>query len=207
MIVAALESASFGNGSRQVLDRVTLHIESGERVGLLGRNGAGKTTALRLLLALEQPSSGVVQPCSPGTGYVPQRYSESLFPWFSVARNVAMYPILDGRPDGERLARALCERLLPGVDASRLAGRLSGGEQQAAALARALCAPGGSILADEPFSALSESMRRRAYDVLRDELRGRALVLVTHSPDDAKELCDRIVRIEDGRLVEASRSP
>jgi ABC-type nitrate/sulfonate/bicarbonate transport system ATPase subunit len=202
MIVAALEGASFRRGRRTVLDRATLRIGSGERVALVGPNGAGKTTALRLLLGLEAPSSGVVRRCRPGAGYVSQRCAESLFPWFSVARNVAMHRLLAGRAEDEREVLGLCARLLPGVDPARLAGELSGGEHQAAALARALLAPGDLIVADEPFSALSESARRGARDVLREELRGRALLLVTHWRDEAASLCDRVVRIEGGRLVE-----
>ncbi len=204
MIVAALEGVSFEHGSRPVLDRATLRIESGERVALVGPNGAGKTTVLRLLLGLEAPSSGRVRRCGPGTGYVPQCYAESLFPWFSVARNVALYRLLSQRRGGEQAARTLCARLLTGIDPDRLAGQLSGGEQQATALARALCAPGDIVVADEPFSALSERARCGARDVLREELRGRALLLVTHWRDEAGGLCDRVVRIEAGHLVDGS---
>ncbi len=204
MIVAALEDASFERASHRVLDRATLRIEQGERVALVGPNGAGKTTVLRLLLGLETPSSGTVRRCGPGAGYVPQRCAESLFPWFSLGRNVALYPLVRRDPHGEAAALALCAQLLPKVDPARPAGRLSGGEQQTAALVRALVAPGDVILADEPFSALSESGRRAARDVLREELRGRALLLVTHWRDEAADLCDRVVRVEDGRLAEGA---
>jgi ABC-type sulfate/molybdate transport systems ATPase subunit len=106
------------------------------------------------------------------------------------------------RSDALDVARALCTRLLPGIDPSRLAGRLSGGEKQAAALARALAWPGDLLLADEPFAALAAPMRGRLRQVLREELGSRALLLVTHAAEDAADLCDRMVRVNDGRLVE-----
>ncbi len=203
MIVAALEGACFERGSRRVLDHATLGVAKGQRVALVGPNGAGKTTAVRLLLGLESPSAGRVQPCAPGAGYVPQKYAQSLFPWFSVARNVAFHQLLAGAASGAgQRAADLCARLLPGVDPARLAGNLSGGEQQATALARALAAPGDIVVADEPFSALSASPRRRAHQVVREELRGRALLLVTHADAETRELCDRVVRLEGGGLVD-----
>jgi ABC-type sulfate/molybdate transport systems ATPase subunit len=94
---------------------------------------------------------------------------------------------------------------LPGVDVARLAGRLSGGEQQLAALSRALASPGDVVIADEPFSALAASARETARRALQDELGGRALVLVSHAEEDASLLCERIVRIEDGSIASTKR--
>ena len=199
MTAASLERVCFVRGSRTVLDDATLSIGAGERVALLGPNGAGKTTLLRVLLALETPTSGTVHAFSAGTGYVPQAYSESLFPWFSVLRNVAMPLLVARRDDAEEVARSLCRRLLPKVDPERPAGRLSGGEKQAVAVARALAAPGNAVVADEPFSSLAASTRQRIRDLLREELKGRALLLVTHAAEDVHDLCDRVQRIEEGR--------
>jgi len=199
--VLALDGVTLGRQGRVVVNDATLRVERGERVALLGPNGAGKTTLLRLLLGLEVPASGVVKACKGGVGYVPQAFAPSLFPWFSVLRNVAMPRLVAGLGDASDVAGALCARLLPGVDVGRLAGRLSGGEQQAAALARALASPGDVVLADEPFSALAASARETAKRTLLDALRGRALVLVTHADADASLLCERVVRVEAGSIV------
>ena len=200
MTVAALDGVTFVRDGRVAIPGASFRIEPGERVALLGPNGAGKTTLLRLLLGLETPTAGHVRRSAVGVGYVPQAFAQSLFPWFSLLRNVAMPRLVAGVSDANHVAATLCARLLPDVDVRRLAGRLSGGEQQAATVARALVAPGDLLLADEPFSALATAARARARAVLLEELRGRALVLVTHDADDAAQLCERVVRIEEGRI-------
>jgi ABC-type multidrug transport system ATPase subunit len=205
--VAALDRVSFRRGARRVLSDASLRIEPGARVGLVGPNGAGKSTVIRLLLGLELATSGSVVKCATGVGYVPQGHAESLFPWFSVLRNVAMPLLVAGREDALARARALCERVLPGLDVQRRAGGLSGGEKQATAVARALAAPGNIVVADEPFSALATAMRTHVRQVLRDTLEGRALVLVSHADDDVSDLCDRVLRVEDGQLLVVTGAP
>ncbi len=204
MTLAALERVAFLRGTREVLTDVSLRIERGERLALLGANGAGKTTLLRLLLGLVAPSSGSVTPCTVGVGYVPQTYAESLFPWFSVLRNVAMPRLIGARSDAEDVAARLCRTLLPAIDSARRAGDLSGGEKQITAIARALAAPGDLLVADEPFSALSSAAHPRARRVLAEELGERALVLVTHDTEDVADLCGRVLRLDQGRLVDVS---
>lgn len=217
-----LDGACFARGKRIILRDVTLHIAPGEHVGLVGGNGAGKTTLVRLLAGLERPSAGAVVACARGAGYVPQAYAESLFPWRSAAENVAMPRLVAPRSSPARkrpsdssaapsvpptgaldVARTLCASLLPGVDPSRRAGRLSGGEQQALALGRALASPGDVVLADEPFTALSPATRERAHAVLREWLGERTLVLVSHDTDDVALFCDRVLCVRDGRVDEA----
>ena len=158
---------------------------------------------MRVLLALTPPDAGGVQRAAAGAGYVPQGYAESLFPWFSVLRNVAMPLLMARREDAYDVARALTGRILPGVDPLRRAGSLSGGEKQATALARALASPGDLVIADEPFSAIAAPRREGLRRALREELGGRALLLVTHDAADVADLCERTVRIVDGRTVEA----
>jgi ABC-type nitrate/sulfonate/bicarbonate transport system ATPase subunit len=193
--LASAESVTVSRDGRAVLRGFSLSLAFGERVALLGPNGAGKTTLLRVLAGL-QPAEGRVQPVPKGCGYVPQAVAEHLFPWFSVERNVAMPRLLDGRADAFDEARRLLARLAPSVDRHRRAGRLSGGEKQAVAIARALAAPGPLVLADEPFSALSVAARQQVREAMREELRDRALLLVTHDPADAEALCTRVVRLE-----------
>lgn len=203
-IVAALDRVSVLGGDRPMLREASLSLRAGERVALLGPNGAGKSTLVRVLLGLTAPAKGTVQRAAPGVGCVPQAYAESLFPWFSVLRNVAMPLLVARREDAYDRARSLADRILPGVDPGRRAGRLSGGEKQATALARALASPGDLVIADEPFSAIAASSRERLRRALREELGARALLLVTHDEGDVVDLCERTVRVIDGRTVEAS---
>jgi ABC-type nitrate/sulfonate/bicarbonate transport system ATPase subunit len=204
-IVAALDRVGVLGRDRPMLREASLSLRAGDRVALVGPNGAGKSTLVRVLLGLTAPAEGNVQRAAAGVGYVPQAYAESLFPWFSVLRNVAMPRLVSRREDAYDTARALADRILPGVDPRRRAGRLSGGEKQATALARALASPGGNlVIADEPFSAIAASSRERLHRALREELGGRALLLVTHDAGDVADLCERTVRLIDGRTVEAS---
>lgn len=196
-----LEGAGFARDGRDVLRDVSLRVEPGERVAIVGGNGAGKSTLLRLLLGLERPTAGRATPCARGAGYVPQAYAESLFPWRTALENVAMPRLVRRDPRALDAARAELERLLPdGGFAARRAGRLSGGEKQAVAIARALASPGDVVLADEPFTALSSSARAAAIDAVRAGLGGRALVLVSHDEGDVARLCDRVLRLRDGAL-------
>jgi ABC-type Mn2+/Zn2+ transport system ATPase subunit len=204
-IVAALDRVGVVGRDRPMLREASLSLHAGDRVALVGPNGTGKSTLVRVLLGLTAPASGTVQRAGAGVGYVPQAYAESLFPWFSVLRNVAMPRLVARREDAYDAARALTDRILPGVDPRRRVGRLSGGEKQATALARALVSPGANlVIADEPFSAIATSSRERLRRALREELGGRALLLVTHDAGDVADLCERTVRLIDGRTVEAS---
>ncbi len=187
-----------------MLREASLSLRAGDRVALVGPNGAGKSTLVRVLLGLTAAAEGTVQRAAGPVGYVPQSYAESLFPWFTVLRNVAMPLLMARREDAYDAARGLVDRILPGVDPRRRAGRLSGGEKQTTALARALTSPGDLVIADEPFSAIAASSRERLRRALREELGGRTLLLVTHDAGDVADLCERTVRLVDGRTVEAS---
>jgi ABC-type nitrate/sulfonate/bicarbonate transport system ATPase subunit len=204
VIVAELDRVSVLGRDQPMLREASLRLHAGDRVALVGPNGAGKSTLVRVLLALTAASAGSVQCAAAGVGYVPQGYAESLFPWFSVLRNVAMPRLIARREDAYDVARSLTDRILPGIDPRRRAGRLSGGEKQATALARALASPGDLVIADEPFSAIATSSRERLRRALREKLEGRALLLVTHDPGDVADLCERTVRIIDGRTIEGS---
>jgi ABC-type Mn2+/Zn2+ transport system ATPase subunit len=203
VIVAALDRVRVIVRDHPMLRDASLRLRSGDRVALVGPNGAGKSTLVRVLLGLTPSAEGTVQRAAAGVGYVPQGYAESLFPWFSVLRNVAMPRLVARREDAYDVARMLAGRVLPGIDLRRRAGRLSGGEKQATALARALASPGDLVVADEPFSAIAASRREPLRQVLREQLGGRALLLVSHDATDVKDLCDRTVRLVDGCTIEA----
>jgi len=195
--------ATVRRGHSVVLDGVSLEPSPGERLAVVGGNGAGKTTLLRLLLGLERACDGVVQVAPTGCGYVPQSVEDSLFPWRSVLSNVAMPARLARCADADARAASLLELIAPTIDPRRSASRLSGGERQLVAIARALTAPGPMVLADEPFSALSPSARDRVRRVLDQQLGSRALVLVTHDRADVTALGARALELTGGHLEAA----
>lgn len=200
MSLVAARNVRFSRAWGEVLRDVTLEVQPGERVALLGENGAGKSTFVRLLAGLEQPSSGTVQAAPRGTGYVPQTAGDSLFPWRSVLRNAALPRLIAGLDDALDVARQRLAAIAPGLTPSRLAAALSGGERQLLALVRALSAPGPLVLADEPFSALAPETRHSVIRAFDASLAGRALVLVTHERADATALNARVLRLAAGVL-------
>jgi len=203
-------------GEVTALEDVTLSIEPGEIVALLGQSGCGKTTLLRLAAGVERPSAGCVllegqdvsspgcfvEPDQRGIGLVFQDYA--LFPHLSVRENVRF----GLRDQGQAQADATALRAIARVGLADLADAyphmLSGGEQQRVALARAVAPRPGVLLMDEPFSNLD----RRLRDVVRDETAallqetGATSIIVTHDPEDAMRIADRIVLMRAGRIVQ-----
>ena len=182
-----------------VLDGVDLDIASGEFVALLGRSGSGKSTLLRALADLDHEAEGS------GTLIVPERLSvvfqdARLLPWKRVLDNVVLG--LDGPDARRRGMEALAEVELAGREQS-WPFELSGGEQQRVALARSLVRRPALLLADEPFGALDALTRIRMHVLLRrlSATHNPAVLLVTHDVDEAIELADRVVVLEQGRIV------
>jgi osmoprotectant transport system ATP-binding protein len=204
-------------GGRALLEDVSFKIEAGETLVLLGRSGSGKTTTLKLINRLLEPTSGEVlvqgrktTDSDPirlrrGIGYVIQEVG--LFPHFTVARNVALVPALESWPE-EKISARVDEMLsLVGLDPSRFASRLprelSGGQRQRVGVARALAADPAVLLLDEPFGALDPITRseiQKEFQALKQRL-GKTIVFVTHDVREAFILADRIGLLKDGRLV------
>jgi len=217
MSAVEFRNAAFRIGSRSILRDLTLSVEPGETLVLLGRSGSGKTTALRLINGMILPSSGeVLVDGNPTTawdlvrlrrsiGYVIQE--SGLFPHFTVARNIGLVPRLEGWPE-ERVARRVDELLervaLPaGEFSGRLPRELSGGQRQRVGVARALAADPKILLFDEPFGALDPVTRldlQREFLRLRAEF-GKTSVFVTHDVREAMRLATRIGLLFEGRLV------
>ncbi|MFY1622847.1 ABC transporter ATP-binding protein [Micromonospora sp. WMMD723] len=199
---------------------VRLHVAAGEVVALLGPNGAGKTTALRALAGLQPLDAGwlrldgveldrpdgrtFVRPERRPVGVVFQDYL--LFPHLTARDNVAFGPRRQGLP--RRAARERADRWLDRVGLAGYAGRrprqLSGGQAQRVALARALAVHPALLLLDEPLAALDARTRLDTRAQLHRHLTDHAgaAVLVTHDPLDALALADRLVVVEDGRVVQ-----
>jgi NitT/TauT family transport system ATP-binding protein len=188
---------SFGTGSQRVvaLDGVTLDVERGDFVCLLGASGCGKSTLLNLIAGLDKPTSGRVDVRAERTGLMFQE--AALFPWLTVRGNVEIALKLAGMPRNERRARAqeLLEMVHLGDFAKRRPHELSGGMRQRTALARALAQDADVLLMDEPFGALDAMTR----DLLHDELEalwtatGKTVIFVTHNVREAVRLGDCVV--------------
>jgi len=184
---------------RGVLNGVDLDIARGEFVALLGRSGSGKSTLLRALADLDFEASGsgeIVVPANISVVFQDAR----LLPWKRVLENVTLG--LDGPNVRQRGLNALEEVELGGRAAS-WPYELSGGEQQRVALARSLVREPELLLADEPFGALDALTRIRMHVLLKrlSERHHPAVLLVTHDVDEAIELADRVVVLDQGRMV------
>jgi sulfate transport system ATP-binding protein len=203
-------SKSF-NGFK-ALDDVSLSVPDGSLTALLGPSGGGKSTLLRVLAGLEQPDGGEVLfsgeavtqlPAQDrGVGFVFQHYAA--FKHLSVYRNVAFGLEIRKRPKDEIRTRVheLLELVHLEQFADRLPSQLSGGQRQRMALARALAVEPKVLLLDEPFGALDAKVRKELRDWLRrlhDEVHVTT-VFVTHDQDEALEVSDSLVVINNGRI-------
>jgi len=207
VVSAARVTKAFGSGSQQVvaLDGVTLDVEQGEFVCLLGASGCGKSTLLNLIAGLDQPTSGRLEVRAERTGLMFQE--AALFPWLTVRGNVEIALKLAGTPRNERRRRAqeLLEMVHLGDFAKRRPHELSGGMRQRTALARALAQDADVLLMDEPFGALDAMTR----DLLHDELEalwtttGKTVIFVTHNVREAVRLgnCVVLLASRPGRVA------
>jgi osmoprotectant transport system ATP-binding protein len=217
MILLDGVSKTYGPGQRPVVDGVSFRVAAGEMLVLLGGSGSGKTTTLKMINRLVEPSAGRIEidgrdvrsldPVSlrRGIGYVFQGIG--LFPHLTVAENIAVVPRLLGWPASrivERVDRLLDQVHLPaGQYRGRFPAQLSGGQQQRVGFARALAAGPRVVLLDEPFGALDPITRddvRGDFLALRRELKLTA-VIVTHDMTEALLSADRIAVMSAGRLV------
>jgi len=204
------------NGTHELLRELNLQVERGETLVLLGRSGSGKTTTLKLINRLLQPSDGEVRVDGRPTtdwdvirlrrmiGYVIQ--DVGLFPHFTVERNIGLVPRIESWP-AERTKQRVDELLLlVGLDsqiASRYPRELSGGQRQRVGVARALAADPPILLMDEPFGALDPITRaelQREFALLQERLH-KTVVFVTHDMREALLLGSRIALLEAGSLV------
>lgn len=204
-------------GNKIAVDDISFEVAAGERLVLLGTSGCGKTTTLKMINLLIEPSSGTVEVAGKnvrdlppevlrrGIGYVLQR--NSLFPHFTVAENIAVVPKLLNREPAMIAAKTkeLIARLhLNENQLDMYPHQLSGGEAQRVNLARALIAEPPILLMDEPFSALDTITRtsiRREFRSL-DEFRDKTIVLVTHDVQEAFELGDRVCLMNGGKIMQ-----
>lgn len=199
-----------------VLDNLSLHVKAGEFVCLLGPSGCGKTSTLRVCAGLESPLSGrvmlgdkivtdgtkVLPPEKRHIGFLFQDFA--LFPHLNIFQNVAFG--LNGYRKEETEERVLevLKQVRMDKYASALPHTLSGGQQQRVALARALAPKPGIMLLDEPFSGLDSGLRADIRDETLHVLKSTnvAAVMVTHDPEEAMFMADRIVLMKGGSIIQ-----
>ena len=200
----------------KALDDVSVEIEQGEFTAVVGTSGSGKSTLLNMLGGLDVPTGGGVwirglslsdMEAEERTvfrrrniGFVFQQYN--LVPVLSIFENIVLPLRFDGAGIDAGLLEAVTESLGIADKLERLPGMLSGGQQQRAAIARALMAKPAIVLADEPTGSLDSSASMEVVGLLKScaEKFCQTVILVTHQEEVAK-LADRILRLEDGRLV------
>jgi putative ABC transport system ATP-binding protein len=220
MSLVIVEEVSKIYGSRAdtlvtALEAVSLSIDRGEYVAIMGPSGSGKSTLLSILGAMNPPSTGrlLVDGIDVYTlsqerqadlrrefiGFVFQRLE--LIPYLTALENV-MLPLAITK-DRDKDGRALDALIRVGLDekkAKRLPSELSGGEQGRVAIARAIVNDPPLLLADEPIGSLDTATGRQILDLLRELAeRGHAVIMVTHNPESTEEV-DRVIQIRDGRV-------
>lgn len=201
----------------RALDGVTFSVEEGEFVAVVGTSGSGKSTLLHMMGGLDTPTSGSVVVRDKelakmndeqltifrrrNIGFVFQNYN--LVPDLNVYENVVLPVELDGRRVDREFAEEILEFLKLSGKKEALPGILSGGQQQRAAIARAIVSKPAILLADEPTGNLDTAASHDVIGLLKMAAKQfqQTVVLITHDNDIA-QLADRIVRIEDGRIVE-----
>ena len=209
------------HSARPLLHDVTLHMQAGERIGLVGRSGSGKSTLLNLLLALIPATQGEIdclqQPVRPGpvralrdyrrrVQYIPQDPATSLHPQMRVSEllHEPLRRLGDERDPQRRIAEVLDQVGLSSHTAHQLAGQLSGGQAQRVAIARALILRPQFLLADEPVSSLDLPLREQItalFAQLAAET-GMGMLMVSHDIRCVAALCPRMVVLEQGEIVE-----
>ena len=191
MKILEFQDVSFSYGKKNVLDRLSLSLQTGEILAVMGPSGCGKSTLLQLIAGLQKPQSGRIICHAKRVAYAFQE--PRLFPWLTVAENLRAV-LTENFDTDKRIAQALCSVGLS--DAADLyPDELSGGMKSRASLARALLYGGDLYLFDEPFAALDENLRQELSLMLRKTLteRGASAILVTHQRTDAQAIADRIL--------------
>ena len=200
-------------GEKTALNNINLYVRKGEFMTILGPSGCGKTTLLRLLAGFETASEGIITiagnditnlpPYKRNVNTVFQKYA--LFPHLNVYDNIAFGLKLKNTPKEEILPKV--KRALKMVNMSdyeyRDVNSLSGGQQQRIAIARALCTKQPIILFDEPTSALDPEMVQEVLDVMIELAQEDiTMICVTHEMGFARQVADRVIFMEDGRILE-----
>jgi len=205
-------------GTNHVLKDITLTVKAGEKVVVIGPSGSGKSTLIRSMNLLEMPSEGKitvdgVDLMAPNANVEKVRQSVAmvfqqfnLYPHKTVLENLTLAPILIQKvpkAEAEESAMAFLDRVGLNEKANAYPAQLSGGQQQRVAIARALNMKPRVMLFDEPTSALDPEMIQEVLDVMIDLAKeGITMVVVTHEMGFARQVADRVIFMDEGRIVE-----
>ncbi len=214
----AIKTYQTGDDSFNALNCVSLSVEEGEFVAIMGASGSGKSTFMNMLGTLDKPNSGsyyldgidmlnltpnqVAEIRNEKMGFVFQGFN--LIARTTALENVELPMIYNGVPEEERIKRAKAALKIVGLEAreDHMPNQMSGGQQQRVAIARAIINDPPLILADEPTGNLDTktSIEVMEFFVRLNEKTGKTIILVTHEPDIA-EYCKRVVRFKDGNII------
>ncbi|MDQ2137053.1 amino acid ABC transporter ATP-binding protein [Alcaligenaceae bacterium B3P038] len=218
MPLIALEDVRKSFGDNEVLKGVTLRIEPGEVIAIIGKSGSGKSTLLRCINGLESIDSGAIMVAEAKladsemhlralrlkVGMIFQQFN--LFPHLTAGRNVMLSPMVTKRVperDAEALARVMMDRVGLGHKFDAWPEELSGGQQQRVAIARALAMQPIALLCDEITSALDPELVNEVLGVVGElAADGMTLLMVTHEMRFARQVCDRVVFMHQGKVHE-----
>lgn len=196
-------------GELEVLKNISIEVEEGEVVAIIGPSGSGKSTLLRCATELETPDFGEIiyaenEAKGKSFGLVFQNFN--LFPHYSVLKNIMDAPILVQKRQKDEVevqARALLKKMGLEDKADAYPYQLSGGQQQRVSIARALCMNPKILLFDEPTSALDPELTGEILKVIRDLAAEKmTMVIVTHEMNFAKNVADRVIFMDNGYIVE-----
>jgi osmoprotectant transport system ATP-binding protein len=216
-MIKAIQLSKFF-GKVKAVDTISFEVKEKENLILLGTSGCGKTTTLKMINRLIEPTSGEVlidgknilnqspEILRRSIGYVLQ--NTGLFPHYTVAENIAIVPQLlkwDKKRTEKRIAELLEKLHLSSAHLNVYPNEISGGQQQRVGLARAIVADPPVLLMDEPFGALDNVTRSKIHAEFKalDELKRKTIIMVTHDVQEAFELGDRICLMDKGKIIQS----
>ncbi len=218
MLMIKVVQLSKAFGEVKAVDNISFEVKEGENLVLLGTSGCGKTTTLKMVNRLIEPTGGQIfidgknileqepEELRRGIGYVLQ--NNGLFPHYTVAENIAIVPQLlkwDKARIDKRVNKLIEKLHLSPEYLNKYPNQLSGGQQQRVGLARALVADPPVLLMDEPFGALDNVTRSKIHDEFKglDELKRKTIIMVTHDVQEAFELGDRVCLMDKGKVIQS----
>jgi general L-amino acid transport system ATP-binding protein len=209
-------------GKFHVLKDINLYVDKGEKIIICGPSGSGKSTLIRCINGLEQHQEGTItvegieldntlkniDKIRGNVGMVFQQFN--LFPHLTILDNCALAPSWVKKipkKKSEEIAMEFLKKVRISEQANKYPGQLSGGQQQRAAIARALCMQPKIMLFDEPTSALDAEMIKEVLEIMTDLAKaGMTMVVVSHEMGFAKSVADRVIFMDEGRIVETKKT-
>lgn len=216
--ILSAESLQFSYGEKKIIQNISLKVNSGDVLGIAGASGSGKTTLLKILAAKLQPNTGQVLYKGTDiytTGNQLLRGHEDikivdqdfdLMPYITVEENILRNSLSLSEQSRKRLIGHMKKQLRLSSIAGKKAVNTSGGQKQRIALATAIAAKPELLLLDEPFANLDYSLKAEIIELLQSKWKRPAMVVVTHEPADLLALCNRVIIMDKGRIIQSGSS-